>query len=170
MIEPARNVVRIAAPSPVTTTPLEMGDDGCVAQGIRLTSRYVTVDGTPWIPVMGEYHFSRDLPHRWETELRKMKAGGISVLATYMIWNLHEEVEGEVRWDGHRDVRRFVETIPPTSRMPAPGTPRSRGRCGVCSTPPITPRARSSAFRSTMSSTTTDRTWRRSARSPKRSA
>ncbi|GGF38603.1 hypothetical protein GCM10010922_12440 [Microbacterium sorbitolivorans] len=109
MTEATTNVVRVTAPKPATETPLEMGDDRSVEQSIRLTSRYVTVDGTPWIPVMGEYHFSRDLPQRWETELRKLKAGGISVLATYLIWNIHEDVEGEVRWDGHRDVRRFIE-------------------------------------------------------------
>ena len=109
MSDTARNVVRVTTPPSATTTPLEMGDDDGVEQRIQLSSRYVTVDGEPWIPVMGEYHFSRDLPHRWETELRKMTSGGISVVATYMIWNIHEDVEGEIRWDGHRDVRRFVE-------------------------------------------------------------
>ncbi|WP_353808520.1 beta-galactosidase [Agromyces sp. SYSU T00194] len=87
-----------------------MGDADDVGQRIQLTTRYVTIDGEPWVPVMGEYHFSRDLPERWETELRKMKSGGINVVATYLIWILHEEIEGRIRWDGHRDVRRFIET------------------------------------------------------------
>lgn len=106
---PSPNAVRVSAPSPVTGTPLEMGDPDDAAQRIQLTSRFVTADGRPWIPVMGEYHFSRDAPARWARELRKMKAGGISVLATYVLWNIHEDVEGEARWDGHRDVRRFIE-------------------------------------------------------------
>ncbi len=104
------NRVRVSAPAPVRVAPLEMGDDDDVRPRIQLTTRYVTVDGTPWIPVMGEYHFSRDLPERWETELRKMKSGGINVVATYLIWILHEEIEGRIRWDGHRDIRRFIET------------------------------------------------------------
>ena len=106
---PSAHAVRASAPEPVADAPLEMGDPDDAAQRIQLTNRFVTVDGRPWIPVMGEYHFSRDRPERWERELRKMRAGGITVLATYMIWNIHEDVEGDVRWDGHRDVRRFVE-------------------------------------------------------------
>jgi hypothetical protein len=86
-----------------------MGDADTTDQRVQLTTRYVTVDGQPWVPVMGEYHFSRDLPERWERELRKMRAGGINVLATYMLWIAHEEERGNVRWDGPRDIRRFIE-------------------------------------------------------------
>lgn len=66
-------------------------------------------DGERWFPVMGEYHFSRDVPARWEHELRKIKAGGVDTVATYLIWILHEEVRGERSWSGHLDVRRFVQ-------------------------------------------------------------
>ncbi|MEU2199306.1 beta-galactosidase [Isoptericola sp. NPDC019482] len=106
---PTPRRLRVHPPRPVTTAPLDMGDAPGTPQGIRLTSRWVERDGTPWFPVMGEYHFSRDLPDRWERELRKMKAGGITVVATYLLWILHEEVRGELRWDGQRDLRRFVE-------------------------------------------------------------
>ncbi|MFE5409446.1 beta-galactosidase [Microbacterium sp. NPDC056569] len=90
--------------------PLAMGDPEDVPGRIEVNSRYLTIDGAAWFPVMGEYHFSRDRPERWERELRKMKAGGINVVATYLIWILHEEVEGNIRWDGPRDLRRFVES------------------------------------------------------------
>lgn len=106
---PVQNVIRASVPPPVAAAPLEMGDAADAVHSIRVTTRYVTVDGRPWIPVMGEYHFCRDRPERWERELRKMRSGGVTVLATYLIWNAHEDVEGEIRWDGHRDVRRFVE-------------------------------------------------------------
>ncbi|WP_243076581.1 beta-galactosidase [Microbacterium sp. SS28] len=105
-----RYSVRVSTPAPVGVAPLEMGDADSTDERVQLTTRYVTRGGEPWIPVMGEYHFSRDLPERWERELRKMKAGGINVLATYMMWIIHEEVEGRVRFDGHRDIRRFIET------------------------------------------------------------
>ncbi|MFC8680120.1 beta-galactosidase [Microbacterium ureisolvens] len=101
--------MRIGPPAPVAPAPLEMGDSDDAAERIQLTTRYVMRNGEPWIPVMGEYHFSRDLPERWERELRKMKAGGINVLATYMLWIVHEEVRGQLRWDGPRDIRRFIE-------------------------------------------------------------
>ena len=77
---------------------------------IEVKTRYVARGGIPWFPVMAEYHFSRDLPERWETELRKIRSGGVDVVATYLLWILHEEVRGKVRWDGARDLRRFVET------------------------------------------------------------
>lgn len=87
-----------------------MGDPVDGGQAIRLTTRFVERAGRPWLPIMGEYHFSRDLPERWETELRKMRAGGVNVVATYVLWILHEETRGDVRWNGPNDLRRFVET------------------------------------------------------------
>ncbi|KQQ05817.1 MULTISPECIES: beta-galactosidase [unclassified Rathayibacter] len=79
------------------------------AETIALDSISVTRDGAPWFPVMGEYHFSRDRPERWQHELRKIRAGGVDVVATYVLWMLHEETRGERRFDGHLDLRRFVE-------------------------------------------------------------
>ncbi|MBN2234703.1 MAG: beta-galactosidase [Opitutales bacterium] len=72
-------------------------------------SRYLIRNGDPWMPVMGEYHFSRYDSTHWLRELRKIKAGGVDVVATYVFWNHHEEKEGEWDWSGSRDLRRFVE-------------------------------------------------------------
>lgn len=38
-----------------------------------------------------------------------MKAGGITVVAAYVIWIHHEETEGRIRFDGNRDLRHFAE-------------------------------------------------------------
>ena len=78
------------------------------AGSIGVNSRYLIRDGKPWIPVMGEYHFSRDDPSRWEREISKMKAGGITVVASYFFWIYHEETEGVFDFTGANDVRRFV--------------------------------------------------------------
>lgn len=78
--------------------------------GLAIDSISLLRDGQRWFPVMGEYHFSRDDPERWEHELRKMKAGGITVVATYVLWIVHEEERGSRGWDRHLDLRRFVET------------------------------------------------------------
>lgn len=110
MTSPVVHAVRVTDPPPVTRAPLQMGDADGAAARVQLTTRYVTLDGVPWVPVMGEYHFSRARPEDWDRELRKMKAGGINVLATYVLWIVHEEVRGQVRWDGHRDLRAFLET------------------------------------------------------------
>ena len=98
-------------PRLTTATPAEvdMGDAPQTGRAITLTNRFVERDGRPWMPVMGEYHYARDDASRWELELRKLKAGGVDVVATYTIWILHEEVRGERDWSGNRDLRRFVE-------------------------------------------------------------
>ncbi|MEJ5869189.1 beta-galactosidase [Pseudokineococcus sp. 5B2Z-1] len=85
-----------------------MGEPPDRAGAVSLTDRCLTRDGRPWFPVMGEYHFSRDRADRWEEELLVMKAGGVGVVATYLIWSVHEERRGALRWDGDRDVRRFL--------------------------------------------------------------
>lgn len=76
---------------------------------IGYTERYLTRNGQPWMPVMGEFHFSRYDPNGWELELKKMKAGGIDIVATYVFWNHHEEQEGEWDWTGSRNLRAFVQ-------------------------------------------------------------
>ena len=76
---------------------------------ITMDSQALLIDGQPVLPVMGEIHFSRVPENEWRHELLKMKAGGINIVATYLFWIHHEEVEGEYDWTGQRDVGRFVE-------------------------------------------------------------
>ncbi len=61
------------------------------------------------IPVMGEIHYSRVPEKDWQREIRKMKAGGITILSTYVFWNHHEAEEGKWDWSGNRNLRRFLE-------------------------------------------------------------
>ncbi len=65
--------------------------------------------GIPQLPVMGEIHYNRMDQRYWRDALLKMKASGIDIVATYCIWSLHEEFEGELSWEGHLNLRRFVE-------------------------------------------------------------
>jgi hypothetical protein len=66
-------------------------------------------DGKPWIPVMGEFHFTRYPEPYWEEEILKMKAGGVDVISTYVLWIHHEEIQGQFDWSGQRNLRRFAE-------------------------------------------------------------
>ncbi|MBV8603826.1 MAG: beta-galactosidase [Pelomonas sp.] len=72
-------------------------------------SRYLTRNGRPWLPVMGEFHYSRSPAPSWADELRKMKAAGVTIVSTYVIWNHHEATPGRFDWRGNRDLRRFVQ-------------------------------------------------------------
>lgn len=76
---------------------------------IEVNSTGLVIDGKPVLPVMGEFHFSRYPADEWRGELRKMKAGGVNIVATYVFWNFHEEQEGVYDWSGQRDLRRFLE-------------------------------------------------------------
>ena len=72
------------------------------------TEKYLTMDGLPWFPVMGEMHYSRYREDLWEESLRKMKAGGVTVLSTYVIWIHHEEEEDSFDFTGCRNLGRFI--------------------------------------------------------------
>ena len=72
------------------------------------TSSYLTRNEKPWFPVMGEMHYSRYRESFWEESLRKMKAGGVSIVSSYVIWIHHEETEGVFDFSGCRDLGRFV--------------------------------------------------------------
>lgn len=87
---------------------LNLGGTNNKGEKIEVTSLYLERGGMPWIPVMGEYHFSRDNRENWHKELCKMKAGGINVVATYLFWIYHEEDEGVFDFTGDNDIRAFV--------------------------------------------------------------
>jgi hypothetical protein len=88
---------------------LKMGGKNPQGVEINANSRYLTLGGKPWFPVMGEFHYVR-VPHEeWENELLKMKADGITVVSTYVIWIYHEEAEGQFDWTGDRNLREFVQ-------------------------------------------------------------
>lgn len=75
---------------------------------IRVNSRCLMRDGRPWIPIMGEIHYSRLEETQWERELLKMKAGGITVVSCYAIWIYHEETEGIFDFSGNRNLNKFL--------------------------------------------------------------
>lgn len=71
-------------------------------------NQYLLKDGAPWFPVMGEMHYSRYRESLWENSLRKIKAGGLDIVSSYVIWIHHEEEEGIFRFDGCRNLREFL--------------------------------------------------------------
>ena len=78
-------------------------------QTIEANNYYLLKAGKPWLPVMGEIHFSRYPHHMWEDAVLKIKAGGIDIIATYAFWIHHEEIEGEFDFSGQRDLRAFLQ-------------------------------------------------------------
>jgi beta-galactosidase len=97
-----------SAPGPVAEA-FHMGDPRAPGGStVAVDSESLLLDGQPWAPVMGEFHYTRYPAAEWREELLKMKAGGISIVSTYVFWIHHEEVEGQWDWSGNHDLREFV--------------------------------------------------------------
>ena len=77
---------------------------------LSLDSRSLRRDDQPWLLIAGEFHFARCPESEWREELLKIKAGGVSVVATYIFWIHHEEIEGTWDWTGQRDLRKFLQS------------------------------------------------------------
>lgn len=82
---------------------------GAQNREVKWDAHSLIVDGKRVVPAMGEVHYSRIPADEWEAEVKKMKEGGVTIIATYVFWNHVEEQEGIFRWDGQRNLRRFIE-------------------------------------------------------------
>ena len=97
----------VAAP---TTGYLHLGTTTSAdGHSIGVNNRYLLRDGHPWLPVMGEFHYSRVPSQYWDEELAKVKAAGVDIVSIYVIWQHHEERDGQFDWRGDRNLRQFVE-------------------------------------------------------------
>lgn len=102
----AREPVAMPGPSPVP-----LGSSRAPGgETLGMNARFLTRNGHPWLPVMGEFHYVRVPADEWDRELARIKASGVDIVSTYLFWNYHEPVEGHFDWTGDRDLRRFVET------------------------------------------------------------
>lgn len=78
------------------------------ASVIRYDEKSFFINGKRVLLFGGEFHYFR-VPHGlWEDRIRKMKLGGCNFVSTYIPWNFHEWEEGNVRWDGDRDLGKFL--------------------------------------------------------------
>ena len=79
-----------------------------LGERIAVSDQGMLVDGSRWFGITAEVHYSRISPDQWEDTLLKARCGGINIIATYVFWNVHEEEQGRFRFDGCRDIRRFI--------------------------------------------------------------
>ena len=105
----SQTVTVLAPPSP-EIGGLKMGaplrPDGAT---LVLDHDSLILNGKRWMPVTGEFHYSRYPKDEWRQELLKMKAGGVDTISTYVFWIHHEEIEGQWDWSGRRSLRQFVQ-------------------------------------------------------------
>ncbi len=91
------------------TGHLKMGGSNSFGDSYKVNNRYIEFNGYPIFPVVGEFHYSRYPVQYWDEAIKKMKAGGVDIIATYVFWNVHEEIEGEFNWEGDYNLRKFIE-------------------------------------------------------------
>jgi len=103
--------VTVKTPPPAQSGYFKLGSNKNPAgHEISLNSRSLLFDGQPWFPVMGEMHYARVPQAEWREELLKMKAGGVDIVASYVFWIHHEEIQGQWDWSGQRDLNKFLQT------------------------------------------------------------
>ena len=81
---------------------------GADGRELLVDSKGFLLGGERLLPVMGEIHFSRVPETEWRHELLKMKAGGVTVVATYVFWNHHNDRKDVWDWNGCKNLRRFI--------------------------------------------------------------
>ena len=79
---------------------LRQGGENPLGDVIGVNSYYLTFNERPFFGVSGEFQYSRYPAQYWEEELRKIKASGVNILATYLFWIHHEPQPGQFNWQG----------------------------------------------------------------------
>jgi len=87
---------------------LKLGGRAKNGDQISVNNYYISRNNKAIIPITGEFHFSRYPEQYWEESIKKMKAGGINMIATYVFWNIHEEEEGKFDFSGDKNLRKFI--------------------------------------------------------------
>lgn len=95
--------------NPIYPAPIDMGGYNDKGQALSITNYYLQIDEKPFFAICGEAHFSRMNEALWEDEILKMKMGGLNIVASYIFWIHHEEIEGKFDWSGNKNLRKFVE-------------------------------------------------------------
>lgn len=88
---------------------ISIADRGISVPKIKWDAQSLIIDGDRVTPVMGEIHYSRLPENEWHSAVKKMKDGGVTVIATYVFWNHIEDKEGRFNWSGQRNLRKFLE-------------------------------------------------------------
>ena len=81
---------------------------------LTISNNQFLLNNEPFRILSGALHYFRVVPEYWRDRLEKMRAFGLNTVETYVAWNLHEPRPGEFRFDGGRDLVRFVEVAAET--------------------------------------------------------
>ena len=95
-------------PFNLQTGHLKMGQTNPSGEEINVTNLYLTRNGKPFLPTMGEIHIARTRREDWLDRILKMKAAGINIISSYLFWLCHEPDEGKFNFAGENDIAEFI--------------------------------------------------------------
>ncbi|MBQ7901506.1 MAG: beta-galactosidase [Clostridia bacterium] len=76
---------------------------------LELQSNGATLDGKPFYIASGDMHYFRFFKEGWRRRLQLMKDFGLTVVQTYVPWDLHEPSEGEYNFEGNLNLGEFLQ-------------------------------------------------------------
>jgi hypothetical protein len=78
---------------------------------VSYDAQSLLIDGRRIWLVCGAIHYAR-VPHElWAQRISAAKQAGLNCIETYVFWNFHEPQPGVFRFDGDRDLRRFIQLV-----------------------------------------------------------
>ncbi|WP_010169172.1 beta-galactosidase [Candidatus Epulonipiscium viviparus] len=89
--------------------PLPFSGTSIYGETLGINSQCMTKDGKPWLPISGEFQYSRFSKTDWDKELRKIRACGVEIISSYVFWIHHEEEKDVYKFDDNCDIRKFAE-------------------------------------------------------------
>lgn len=87
---------------------LRMGGRNPDGVEIYANNLYMTRDGKPFYPIMGEMPVTRVRRAHWEDRIIKTKAAGVNVMSTFLFWCVHEFYEGQFNFSGDFDIAYYL--------------------------------------------------------------
>ncbi|CAL9084074.1 unnamed protein product [Musa textilis] len=66
------------------------------SQGVTYDRRSLIINGRRQLLFSGSVRYPRSTPEMWPEIIARAKHGGLNVIQTYVFWNLHEPVQGQV--------------------------------------------------------------------------
>ncbi len=97
---------RPPAAAPIPNIPTATSPSGAT---LALDSLSLRLNGAPILPICGELHPGRVPAASWRSDLLRMKAGGLTVVNSYVFWLHVEEVQGHADWSGSNNLTHFLQ-------------------------------------------------------------
>ncbi|MEU5840038.1 glycoside hydrolase family 35 protein [Streptomyces diacarni] len=94
--------------TPPTTGPAASSAGRAAATLTHADGRFLR-GGRPHRVLSGSLHYFRVHPDHWADRLDRLAALGLNTVDTYVPWNFHERHPEDIRFDGWRDLPRFVQ-------------------------------------------------------------